>query len=453
MQFVNDDMDELFRKAAENYPLDTRGGDFNKVLTALQNKEGEAAVHSKKNNRGRYLWLLMLLPMGVVCNYYYSGSGKSKVELVAKENGTTAKERLIQEQQQEQDKIHAQNKEQAQELNNIQGQTQNHEQQPENNKEIVLADPTTATIVGINGKKGNPQYPQLTAKGKKSTGTSGKHKAAATNESNQADDRDYRPSVAKNHTDLTSRDDISNPVYNNSPGRPTMEKIGYDHLRRGMDLYAAAPSADHSLERNTKMIKSPPREKRFYAGPMGGIDMTVVKFQKVQDMGYDAGLVLGYELSHRWSVEAGVFLQQKSYYSDGKYYDVSKIYMPPNSKLAEVSGVCQMIELPLYARYSFSGRLHPYVSLGMSSYLMQSEDYRYVYAYPSGPPHVYDKTYKNASQNFFSAIHVSGGISKSLGNIASLRVEPYVKIPIAGMGYGDLHLWSMGLHLGLTRKF
>jgi hypothetical protein len=37
MQYVNDDMDELFKRAAENYPLDTNSANWNKVLAALKN--------------------------------------------------------------------------------------------------------------------------------------------------------------------------------------------------------------------------------------------------------------------------------------------------------------------------------------------------------------------------------------------------------------------------------
>ena len=39
MQYVNDDMDDVFRKAAEGYPLDTTGADWNKVLAGLEGRE------------------------------------------------------------------------------------------------------------------------------------------------------------------------------------------------------------------------------------------------------------------------------------------------------------------------------------------------------------------------------------------------------------------------------
>src|SRR5689334_19464578 len=61
MQYVNDDMDELFRRAAENYPLDTTGADWNKVMAAMQTP-GEVQERSKKR---RFLWLFMLVPFAL----------------------------------------------------------------------------------------------------------------------------------------------------------------------------------------------------------------------------------------------------------------------------------------------------------------------------------------------------------------------------------------------------
>src|SRR5688572_27022264 len=69
MQEVNDNMDELFRRAAENYPLDTSSKDWNKVALALQNEQ-EVVPPVKKEHRGKFLWLLLLLPLGLICNQF-----------------------------------------------------------------------------------------------------------------------------------------------------------------------------------------------------------------------------------------------------------------------------------------------------------------------------------------------------------------------------------------------
>ena len=73
MQHVNDDMDELFRRAAENYPLDTNSANWNKVLAAMQDQnQAKTTPEKKRKNNGRFLWLLLLLPLGLICNQLYS---------------------------------------------------------------------------------------------------------------------------------------------------------------------------------------------------------------------------------------------------------------------------------------------------------------------------------------------------------------------------------------------
>src|SRR5215208_2531501 len=90
MQYVNDDMDEVFRKAAENYPLDTSTKDWNKVLSALQNPDVEEKL-VRKNDKGKFLWLLLLLPFGLICNHYYNGkSYETEKQTVQKENPAPA---------------------------------------------------------------------------------------------------------------------------------------------------------------------------------------------------------------------------------------------------------------------------------------------------------------------------------------------------------------------------
>ena len=69
MRDINDDMDDLFRRAADKYPLNTNSSDWNKVQSAMQLSEKEVQVKSKKNYR-RFLWLLLLLPFAFVVEKY-----------------------------------------------------------------------------------------------------------------------------------------------------------------------------------------------------------------------------------------------------------------------------------------------------------------------------------------------------------------------------------------------
>ena len=46
----------------------------------------------------------------------------------------------------------------------------------------------------------------------------------------------------------------------------------------------------------------------------------------------------------------------------------------------------------------------------------------------------------------------SAGYSRKIGKSTDLRLEPYVKLPLSGLGYGELRFWSTGMHVGVTRK-
>jgi hypothetical protein len=85
---------------------------------------------------------------------------------------------------------------------------------------------------------------------------------------------------------------------------------------------------------------------------------------------------------------------------------------------------------------------------------MKKESYDYDVYYGSAGSyrrHKLDTT--NATKNFFSNLSLSAGYTHRLGNFADLRIEPYVKVPLSGMGIGSVPLFSAGLQVGLTRKF
>jgi len=186
---------------------------------------------------------------------------------------------------------------------------------------------------------------------------------------------------------------------------------------------------------------------------MGAVEGTTIKFQKLENVGYDAGLLLGYEFNRKFSVETGFFINKKIYYSEGKYFNSSKLYLTQGVWIKEVSGYCKMYEIPLNLKYTLSSTQKKswFVTAGATSYLMREENYDYMYASSAGqwPKH---KEYKHPDNYFFSALQFSGGYTHKMGNVGDLRIEPYLKLPLTGMGVGKLPFLSAGLQLGITRK-
>ena len=83
---------------------------------------------------------------------------------------------------------------------------------------------------------------------------------------------------------------------------------------------------------------------------------------------------------------------------------------------------------------------------------MKKEDYDYSLETPTWMPWSQPESYSNSSVNWFGVINLSGGYMHTLGKAGSLRVEPYVKVPVQGLGIGSLSVWSTGIYVSFIKK-
>jgi hypothetical protein len=428
MQYVNDDMDELFRKAAQNYPLDTRSGDWSKVLNALEGTDEPKP--EPKSGRGRFLWLLLLAPFTLICNNFQNGKNdlaKNDVQKTGNEKQLTQHNTSSQAATPNPDATNIVNPELFPDKSSEQHQRQNSD------------DPQLHSV----GHKGGSEKKQV-VKGQTfyTAGHFSKTKKA---------EKDFSATNANIRRTVSAESEQFSGNREAVPGLAIFKRTPLVRLSPDKHLLELLPVSETVSSKKSQSSKS----KKFYVGLMGGVDLTTIKFQKIEEAGYDYGVLLGYQFAPKWSVETGLFMDKKFYYSKGEYFNTSKMYLPPNSKILEVSGNCDMYEIPLNVRYNFSSSAKRtwFATAGASSYLMKKEDYGYLYYYgSSGTTAMHYKQYENASSHFFSVAQFSGGYTHKIGKIGDLRIEPYVKVPLAGMGTGNVPLFSTGIHLGITRK-
>jgi hypothetical protein len=217
-----------------------------------------------------------------------------------------------------------------------------------------------------------------------------------------------------------------------------------------LNINVTAPAVKKDSTRS-----KPKRPSYLYAGILAAPDLSTVKFQPTKGLGVTFGVLIGFAFNSHWAIESGVYVDRKRYYTDGEYFDTKKVHMPPNSYLENVDGTCYMWEIPLNVRYNFNpeGKTRWFATTGFSTYLMNREKYTYAYKYYNGTnTHTNTWDLKRPSQYPFSIIGISAGFEQRLGNIANLRVEPYVRIPLSGIGTGSLPIMSTGINIGFTRK-
>ncbi|HVX52251.1 MAG TPA: outer membrane beta-barrel protein [Chitinophagaceae bacterium] len=426
----SDDIEDLFREAADKYEVDTeKAAAWDDVYEAVHGDDKPAQPpHPENGNKKRWLnllWLL-LIPLGWFAHNAWNNF---------KEDKTPGK------------------------------QTAAIQQAPATlPKSNAAGNTTPAGAAAAEPPKATASTGALTIKNKKIAPV----KAGDTNiHSGQAVSMQIgntaRGTVLQDNNNIVQQ---TNPLNN----KGAQENIAVPVNPQAAGTQAAQPApgntstAAEDIQKDKKNVKgnkngAKPGKKNghyFYAGLVASPDISFIHFQKTSPVGASAGLLAGYQFNKRISVETGIFFDSKNYYTKGKYFDKSKIayfVQHPEIVVNSVQGDCRMIEIPVNVRYTFtSGKKNNlYAIAGLSSYLMGREYYDYEYS-DMNYPYTRGVNYNNHVKNWFSIANFGIGYQRSLGLKTSLRVEPFIKVPVSGVGTANMSITSAGLYFGITRK-
>ncbi|CAN5828693.1 hypothetical protein BH11BAC4_BH11BAC4_07100 [soil metagenome] len=484
--------DELFRRAAENYPLKTDSADWEALRTKLDAAPYEPQSGPvEKRRKYRFLWLLLLLiPFGIIKSKYKFIGNQFNSEHTGSKTTATVQESTA----------------------NVPVSTKGTINGSKNN----ISNTTTGNVVstGTISADGSPNNNQATSSSTENNNlaakkiideavknnditnididlhSTNKHKGetkqrskiritntSATDDDEQFQKRhvvksDKRKQQMNSKAGETTADEVSNElvvaagevkkvnevdeVEKNSQDEKVIEKIkNDDDVEKKNDAIGEKKSKTEISKtkiENKEYKKKKKSNKHFYVGLMAGPDFSMVKLQSIKKTGIGYGLLAGYKINKRFSLETGFYKDRKFYSSNGQYFSTKNIYLPPNASIEYVDGECNMWELPLNLTYNFRQRSNSawFASIGVSSYFMTNESYTYDvlrngYRYP------YSREYKNKSTSLLAVVNIGAGFTYQLGKIANLRIEPYFKLPVNKLGTGNLPIQSAGVMLGITK--
>jgi hypothetical protein len=170
--------------------------------------------------------------------------------------------------------------------------------------------------------------------------------------------------------------------------------------------------------------------------------------------GISSGFGINYRISKGISAGTGIYYSQKEYTSDKySYYTTEKPFSTWASYSRQIDADCSVIDIPLNMNVLLSKTKKTGIiaSAGLSSYIMLSEKYNFIYnstpSYPSA-----GRKYKinNANQHIMSIVNLSIGIEKPIDNQSSIVIQPYAKLPLSGIGQGETELKSFGIGFQLN---
>ncbi|NML21010.1 PorT family protein [Pseudoflavitalea sp. G-6-1-2] len=205
---------------------------------------------------------------------------------------------------------------------------------------------------------------------------------------------------------------------------------------------------------NKKPLNTTPsgRKKSFSVTLFVGPDISNVKFSSMGKFGLMAGVQANYYFAERWSISTGISFTKKYYKARPKDFTPKGAMVYYN--IEAIEGNCAMWDIPINLRYDFSVKPNSraFVSAGISSYLMTSENYDYYYLYNGYRASKNWNTDSN-SNYLFSVLNLSAGKEWQIGKKLFFQAEPYLKIPVKGIGNGDIQLNSYGIIFGLKYQF
>lgn len=204
-------------------------------------------------------------------------------------------------------------------------------------------------------------------------------------------------------------------------------------------------------KKRNNIQKSP----KIYWGIVFGPGINRVKNQKLQKPGFDIGIMAGVSiLKGKAAVEAGLLYTQKYYFSDGKYFDMDKAgsSMPQGMDVMSLEGSSRLFELPVKFKYNVlqKNRSGVFISTGISSYLMTKEENDYL-TMMNGSEQSMIGAYKDNARYIAVMANIGAEYNYKIGKHTLIRIEPYIQIPLKGIGIGSMPVMTTGLHVGFMR--
>jgi hypothetical protein len=182
-------------------------------------------------------------------------------------------------------------------------------------------------------------------------------------------------------------------------------------------------------------------------------DLSATGLEGFTDPGTMVGFGVEYYVSDKWSIQTGATLAVKKYTALGSEYATPDWISARPDDLLSASAVCTVIDIPINIRKYFQTRKGNtfFVSTGVSTYLMLREDYNYEYT-EERPGWLPFWSFRNQNNHFFGILNLSVGYEKPLGKNFALGIEPFMKLPLTGIGEGRVRFLSFGTNIAIKLR-
>jgi hypothetical protein len=427
MQDPDNNMDDLLRKAAEHYRPALGESDWDKIAAGLLQGGGTQPARSSNIKRKiGYSTLLVIL-------FLFAGSPYQRIFFSNTQN-TTFTNYSIKYQP-----LTALNKPNSDTRNNFEDRA---------SLNISEQGNTNQTVIAKNEEKENKI--KTTTVSYSSNGLLPKKTERLNNTNASGTAQIAAPLSANSITTTFTNENLPTPKL---PGNTTTDKLVFSETEFNKSQANINDTVENKLIKN--MTALPPKKKLeqsgFYVGAAVGFEFDGVKQLNANRMGYKLGLIAGYQINNRISLETGLLYNKKNYNAEGKYFNMEKVSaaMPAGMQIISLKGNCSEYEMPVNLIYKIANTKtkNIYFSAGVSSYLLSKESNLYNTILDGNQKYI-TGSYQKSTGYIAATVNLSIGYESKLNTGNALRVEPYLQLPLKGIGVGKLNVMSVGVHAG-----
>lgn len=167
------------------------------------------------------------------------------------------------------------------------------------------------------------------------------------------------------------------------------------------------------------------------------------------------GLSVGFTLNKHISVSTGIYYNTKRYVTSRAYYNAPMAYWEAvnNGVVADrIDGKLKTLDFPINIHFESNKaqRLNWGISGGISNYIILNENCTFEYDL-FDPNNETGWESKRSSTVWAGVVNITPSLRYQINDKTSLLVSPYLKIPIADIGWGAVDLYSSGINIAIRQ--
>lgn len=178
-----------------------------------------------------------------------------------------------------------------------------------------------------------------------------------------------------------------------------------------------------------------------------GLDFSTVGLGNFTSPGTRWKVMAEVGITPRLLLHTGITKVHNKYTAYGEDYHAPYRYWKNGIVADEAYGTCDMIDVPLNLRYTFmiKNKHQLFISGGASTYFLTKEAYQFDYT-QDDPDLPSEWSTDEMSIYPFGIINFSMGYQYNIGRKGAFQIEPFIKIPTSGIGWGEVDLHTMGVY-------